>query len=99
MWNVIPGLSRFVGRGWGGQGAAGQDDRVPRSEPPVPRTPTPDEIPPLPSVAGRRKPRGKIAESAPPAPAPVLEALDIYTEHFGLTAQPFSRSNRKGVFS
>ncbi|NGQ92233.1 AAA family ATPase [Rhodobacter sp. HX-7-19] len=90
MWNVIPGLSRFVGRGWGGQGAAGQDDRVPRSEPPVPRTPTPDEIPPLPSVAGRRKPRGKIAESAPPAPVPVLEALDIYTEHFGLTAQPFS---------
>ncbi len=115
MWSVIPGLSRFVGRGWGPADVVEADQRPARAEPPMPRTPTPEEIPQLPPIAGRRKPRGQaVAETAlmvpggvakpasGPASAPVtangagqaeadvLASLDIYTAHFGLTAQPFS---------
>lgn len=95
VWNVIPGLSRFVGRGWGDAEVAEADRGRARAEPPMPRTPKPEEIPQLPPVAARRKPRGQAALDAglpvaAPAENDVLASLDIYTAHFGLTAQPFS---------
>lgn len=93
MWSVIPGLGRFVSRGWGDANPE-EERNVARAEPPMPRTPTPEEIPQLPLVGTRRKPRGHAADRAvePPMAAGknVLASLDIYTEHFGLTAQPFS---------
>jgi type II secretory pathway predicted ATPase ExeA len=95
MWSVIPGLNRFVGRGWSDATDEKTERLAARAEPPMPRTPTPDEIPQLPTVGTRRKPRGQVAptrdELAPVTGAKnVLASLDIYTEHFGLTAQPFS---------
>jgi type II secretory pathway predicted ATPase ExeA len=96
VWSVIPGLSRFVGRGWNDAAVQEEEERkAVRAEPPMPRTPTVEEIPQLPTVGTRRKPRGQVAaQRAEPEPMAggknVLASLDIYTEHFGLTAQPFS---------
>jgi type II secretory pathway predicted ATPase ExeA len=94
IWSVLPGLSRFVGQGWR-DARAGEAEQTPaRAEPQVPRVPMPDEIPQLPTITNRRKPRGQsaAAAAAPPNEAgrDVLASLDIYTAHFGLTAQPFS---------
>ncbi|WP_235933034.1 ExeA family protein [Paragemmobacter ruber] len=104
MWSVIPGLSRFVGRGRSAR-AGTEPERDPlRIEPVSPRGIPDDALPPMPVIGSRRKPRVAAAGAALPAPnAPalpalpnagesrtVLAALDIYTEFFGLTAQPFS---------
>ena len=104
IWNVIPGLSRFVGRGRGARQGADATREQPRAEPTPPRSVPDDALPPMPVIGSRRKPRGAaaiasmpvVAAPVAPAPAPmtegrnVLAALDIYTEFFGLTAQPFS---------
>ncbi len=112
IWKAIPGLSRFVGRGWGAQDGEAEARAVERTEPAAPRALPSDALPPMPQVGSRRRPRGAAAASVAatpaatvPVPAPaamptvaaaeaetrnVLAALDIYTAHFGLTAQPFS---------
>ena len=112
MWSVIPGLSRFVGRGRSMRPGAEPERDAPRAEPAPPRGVPDDALPPMPVIGSRRKPRGAAAGATLPAIAPaiapanapvglpaspaagetrtVLAALDIYTEFFGLTAQPFS---------
>lgn len=102
--DVVPGLGRLVGLDDGRELSMASRRRADRVDIPLPRPPSPEEIPPMPTLGARRRPRGQgglpvdlretqelqAAAAVADAPSRPAEALNIYNDFFGLTSQPFA---------